>query len=275
MEPNAQRDQAVRRELNTILSSHGFLRSKRLTDFLRFVVERHLDGKDDELKETLIAVEVFGRKADYDPKQDSIVRTEAGRLRSKLIEYYAGEGRNDSVVIELPKGRYTPVFRITDAAATDHQPTFRPLWSRVGLVILAFAIAITAYWRISYKSSPVDIAVLPLKNLSPYAASEYFADGLTGEIIRELSTIEGLAVGSQTSSFVFKNAPRNLGEVGKQLGVDYIVEGSVLREGQRLRVNSQLVRVHDDFMLWSVRFDRELTDIFAIQDEISRVVVNN
>jgi hypothetical protein len=86
MEPNAQRDETVRRELDTILSSHGFVQSKRLTDFLRFVVERHLDGRDDELKETLLAVEVFGRKADYDPKQDSIVRTEAGRLRSKLIE---------------------------------------------------------------------------------------------------------------------------------------------------------------------------------------------
>ena len=87
---SAQRDLAVRLELEKVLSSHRFVQSKRLTEFLRFVVERHLDGKNDELKETLLAVEVFGRKADYDPKQDSIVRTEAGRLRSKLIEYYAG-----------------------------------------------------------------------------------------------------------------------------------------------------------------------------------------
>jgi adenylate cyclase len=236
-------------------------------------VERHLDGKDDELKETLLAVEVFGRKPDYDPKQDSIVRTEAGRLRSKLIEYYAGEGRNDSVVIELPKGRYTPVFRITDVAA-EHQRTLRSRWSRVGLVTLALAIAVVGYWW-GHKSSPIDIAVLPLKNLSPDASNEYFVDGLTDEIIRHLSTIEGLAVRSQTSSFAFKEASRNLGEVGKQLGVDYIVEGSVLRDGPRLRINAQLVRVRDDFMLWSGRFDRELTDIFAIQDEISRGVVNN
>jgi tetratricopeptide (TPR) repeat protein len=82
-------------------------------------------------------------------------------------------------------------------------------------------------------------------------------------------------VRSRTSSFVFKNAPRNLGEVGKQLAVDYIVEGSVLREGRRLRINAQLVRARDDFMLWSGRFDRELTDIFAIQDEISGGIVNN
>jgi TolB-like protein len=275
MEPNAQRDQAVRRELETILSSHGFVQSKRLTEFLRFVVERHLDGKDDELKETFIAVEVFGRKADYDPKLDSIVRTEAGRLRSKLIEYYAGEGRNDSVVIALPKGRYTPVFRITEVAAADDKRTLRSRWSRIGLVTLALVIAVIGYWWVSHQSLPIDIAVLPLKNLSPDAANEYFADGLTDEIIRDLSLIEGLAVRSRTSSFVFKNASRDLGEVAKQLGVDFIVEGSVLREGRRLRINAQLVRVADDFMLWSGRFDRELTDIFAIQDEISRGVVNN
>jgi TolB-like protein len=275
MEPNAQRDQAVRRELESILSSHGFVQSKRLTEFLRFVVERHLDGKDDELKETFIAVEVFGRKADYDPKLDSIVRTEAGRLRSKLIEYYAGEGRNNSVVIALPKGRYTPLFRITEVAAADDKRTLRSRWSRIGLVTLALAIAVIGYWWVSHRRLPIDIAVLPLKNLSPDAANEYFADGLTDEIIRDLSLIEGLAVRSRTSSFVFKNASRNLGEVAKQLGVDFIVEGSVLREGRRLRINAQLVRVADDFMLWSGRFDRELTDIFAIQDEISRGVVNN
>src|SRR5262249_45355707 len=275
MEPNAQRDRAVRRELDTILSSHGFIQSKRLTEFLRFVVERHLDGKDDELKETVLAVEVFGRKADYDPKQDSIVRTEAGRLPSKLIEYYSGEGRNDSVVIELPKGRYTPVFRITDLAAADHQRCLRSGWSRIGFITLALASAVIGYWWVGHKNLPIDIAVLPLKNLSPDGVNEYFVDGLTDEIIRDLSAIEGLAVRSQTSSFAFKEALRNLGEVGKQLGFDYIADGSVLREGGRLRINAQLVRVRDDFTLWSGGFDRELTDIFASQDEISLAVVND
>src|SRR5262245_27599000 len=169
MEPDAQRNLAVLRELDLILSSPGFVQSKRLAEFLRFVVERHLDGKDDELKETLLAVEVFGRKADYDPKQDSIVRTEAGRLRSRLIEYYADEGQDDSVVIELPKGRYTPVFRITDVAPADHQRILRSRWFRLGLVTLALAIAVIGYWWLSHKNLPIDIAVLPLKDLSPDA----------------------------------------------------------------------------------------------------------
>jgi TolB-like protein/Flp pilus assembly protein TadD len=116
---------------------------------------------------------------------------------------------------------------------------------------------------------------MPLTNLSQDPANDYFADGLTDEIIRNLSIIDGLAVRSQTSSFAFKGKPRNVREAGAQLQADYILEGSILRDGQHLRINTQLVRVRDDFPLWSGRFDRELTDVLAIQDEISRGIVNS
>src|SRR5580700_7512866 len=99
-----------------VLMSPGFARNQRMSRFLRFVVERHLEGSDEELKESVIAVEVFGRKPDHDPSQDSIVRTEASRLRSRLAEYYVGEGKDDGVVIELAKGGYTPTLRLRDAA---------------------------------------------------------------------------------------------------------------------------------------------------------------
>src|SRR5450759_670287 len=105
--PTAEPDvDAARRQLNRVLASEGFNRNERLTRFLRFVVEQHLEGKDAE-----IAVEVFGRGADHDPKQNSIVRNEAARLRARLNEYYVGDGRNDALVIELPKGGYAPIFR--------------------------------------------------------------------------------------------------------------------------------------------------------------------
>src|SRR5215467_10212867 len=103
--------QAALRQLERLLASPGFVRNARLSRFLRFVVERHLDGKAAELKESLLAIEVFGRAPGYDPKQDPIVRTEAMRLRARLSEYYLGEGKNDAVVIELPKGGYVPVIR--------------------------------------------------------------------------------------------------------------------------------------------------------------------
>ncbi len=99
---------AARRQLERVLASAGFSRNHRLATFLRFVVERHLEGRDDEIKESVIAVEVFGRKPDHDPKQDSIVRTEAARLRARLSEYYVREGSNDALLIELPHNLQLP-----------------------------------------------------------------------------------------------------------------------------------------------------------------------
>src|ERR1700722_16884953 len=102
--PTAEPDtDTARRQLDRVLASAGFCRNDRLARFLRFVVEQHLEGKDGEIKESVIAIEVFGRGADHDPKQNSIVRNEAARLRARLGQYYMGDGRSDALVIELPK----------------------------------------------------------------------------------------------------------------------------------------------------------------------------
>jgi serine/threonine-protein kinase len=274
---------SAQRQLERILASPGFARNERLSRFLRFVVERHLKARDDELKESLIAIEVFGRRADYDPKRDPVVRAEASRLRARLSEYYLGEGKRDSLVIELPKGGYVPAFRqaveASERTAPPRESALSRLWlgrlwpaSAIGCLVVALAAA--GWWRF-HQNAPIPIAVLPLNNLSEDPAHDYFADGLTGEIIRNLSIIDGLAVRSQTSSFAFKGKPQNVRDAGRQLEADYILEGSVQRAGQQLRVTVQLVRVSDDFPLWSGRYDRELTDIFAIQDEISRGIVNS
>ena len=100
-------------QLERVLSSRVFQGSESLRSFLRFVVEKTLDDQDAQLKEYVIATEVFGRNDDYDPRIDSVVRVQAGRLRSKLQEYYATEGKTDKVVIDLPKGHYRPIFSKT------------------------------------------------------------------------------------------------------------------------------------------------------------------
>jgi len=273
----------ARDQLERILQSPGFARNERLSRFLRMVIERHLEGRDDELKESLIALEVFGRPADYDPKRDPVVRAEASRLRARIAEYYQNEGKHDPLVIEIPKGGYTPRFRqvgATDGVASPVIPDAgKPRRTRlrltVGLVSAAvLLIASTVWWWLGHKSAPIPIAVLPLENLSHDPASDYFADGLTDELIRNLAMIEGLSPRSRTSSFAFKNKPRDVREIGKRLSVEYIVEGSVLRAGQQLRINAQLVRTRDDFAVWSGKYDQEVTDILAIQDEISRSIVN-
>jgi TolB-like protein/Flp pilus assembly protein TadD len=279
--PTVESDvEAARRQLERVLASPGFYRNERLSRFLRFVVDQHLAGRDEELKESVIAVEVLGRSPDHDPKHDSIVRTEAARLRARLSEYYLGEGKTDLLVIELPKGGYVPVLRpvvrAVETGTPSPEPSAKPRLRWVWLAAmgcLAAGLVAGAWWRF-HQNAPIPIAVLPLINVSQDASNDYFADGLTGEIIRNLCIIDGLAVRSQTSSFAFKGKPQSVREAGKQLAADYILEGSVLRAGQQLRITAQLVRVRDDFPMWSGRYDRELTDVFVIQDEISRGIVN-
>ena len=281
--------EAVRSQLEKVLASEGFARNDRISSFLRFVVEQQLSGSGDQLKETIIGIEVFGRRPDYDVRQDSIVRTEAGKLRTRLAKYYANGGAADELIIDLPKGGYRPVFRkaeVTREEVAAPRGAKRQWWRlqipSVGIrawvviaVALAIGLATLAWWRLLHKREPIPIAVLPLINLSQDPANDYFADGLTDEIIRNLSIIDGLAVRSQTSSFAFKGKPLNVRDAGKQLDAEYILEGSVLRSGQHLRIVAQLVRVRDDSPLWSDKYDRELTDVFAIQDEISRGIVNS
>jgi TolB-like protein len=270
--------EAVRRHLERALASSGFVRSERLSRFLRFVVEHHLEGRDEALKESVIALEVFGQQ-DYDPRQDSIVRTEAGRLRARLADYYVGPGSADLVIFDLPKGGYVPVFRCIDAVPAPvpvpGRPPARRHWLLPVAGVCALLLSGVTWWWITAKSAPITIAVLPLQNLNQDPATDYLSDGLTDEIIRNLSIIEGLAVRSQTSSFVFKRQPRNLHDVGKQLDADYILEGSVLRSGNQLRIDTQLVRVRDDVTVWSGKYSREMTDILNIQEVISQGIVNS
>ena len=127
--------------------------------------------------------------------------------------------------------------------------------------------------RGSRKASVPSIAVLPLSNLSPDSENEYFGDGLTEEILWALAKIRTLRVVSRTSCFALKGTKLSAGEVGRTLGVSNILEGSVRRAGSRVRVSVQLIDVAADRPLWSEKYDRELEDIFAIQEEITESVV--
>jgi serine/threonine-protein kinase len=122
-------------------------------------------------------------------------------------------------------------------------------------------------------STPLSIAVLPLTNLSPDPENEFFTDGMTDELINALAKVNGLHVVSRTSAFAFKGATDDVRTIGARLSVGAVLEGSVRRMGRRLRLSAQLVDVRNGFQLWSETFDRELEDVFAIQDEISRAIV--
>jgi len=123
------------------------------------------------------------------------------------------------------------------------------------------------------KAAP-SVAVLPFANLSADEEQEYFCDGMAEEIINALTHVEGLHVVARTSAFSFRGKEIDIREIGKKLSVNTVVEGSVRKAGNKLRITAQLINVADGYHLWSDKYDRELEDIFAIQDEISLAIVD-
>ena len=122
--------------------------------------------------------------------------------------------------------------------------------------------------------APKAIAVLPLANMSADPENEYFSDGMTEEIINALAKVPGMQVASRTSSFAFKGKEVDVRQIGEKLGVASVLEGSVRKVGNRIRITAQLVNVENGYHLWSEAYDRQLEDVFAIQDEISRAIVD-
>ena len=136
-----------------------------------------------------------------------------------------------------------------------------------------FADALRAYANPMDEDVPDEsIAVLPFANLSADPDAEYFSDGITEEIIDTLARLPGLRVAARTSSFAFRGRAADLSEIGAKLKVATVLEGSVRRSGTHLRITVQLIKVADGFHLWSERYDREMTDIFVIQEEIAKAI---
>ena len=188
-----------------------------------------------------------------------------------------------------PERRYQQATGFAEAlAAVNTHST----WVRAAAcVVITLTIAAGLAWRsapgaqgaagrslfpgaaVSAVDRPI-IAVLPFENLDPRPGSEYFAEGLTDEIIRSLAQVRGMDVRSRNSSARFGANPSNLRDLGEQLGANLVLGGSVLQSGQRLRINAQLTQISGNVVLWAGQFDQELKDLFVIQDDISRAIVN-
>ncbi|MCB0568953.1 MAG: tetratricopeptide repeat protein [Phaeodactylibacter sp.] len=152
-------------------------------------------------------------------------------------------------------------------------------------VALAVAVLSLAGWFVLSrgKSGPVSlapipersIAVLPFRDLSPEGGQQYFGDGIAEDILNALAQARELKVAGRTSSFSFRGSESSMQEIGRQLGVSVVLEGSIRRVGEQLRVTAQLVNTADGYQLWSQRYDRQADDVFAIQDEIAQAVAEN
>ncbi len=257
----APSEEAVRAQLSRILRSADFAQSPRIKAFLGYVVEEALADRGGKLKEYSIAIQVFDRDESFDPQTNTIVRVEAGRLRRRLERYYLTLGRDDEVRIDLPKGTYLPQFRrlprapSASQAIPDDAP--RPHNAAVDL-----------------PSGP-SIAVLPFENLSGDSGQDFFADGITEEIINDLTRFPDLRVIARHSTFKYKGQHVDIRDVGRDLGVRYVLEGSVRKGGDMLRVTGQLIDARDGSHLFSENYDRNLSaqNILEIQDDISDRIV--
>jgi TolB-like protein/class 3 adenylate cyclase/Tfp pilus assembly protein PilF len=185
-----------------------------------------------------------------------------------VVNIYTGELGNPAV----PE-------RLKAAAALRKRAALR--WALLGMVSLLALIALIGFLVVRFRGSlaalPVpekSIAVLPFENLSEDSANAYFADGIQDEILTRLSKIAELKVISRTSTQHYKSAPENLPEIARQLGVAHILEGSVQRIGDAVRVNVQLIKAANDFHLWADTFDRKLTDVFSVESEVAKAIAD-
>jgi TolB-like protein len=278
----------VRRQLDRVLASDTFAGSARLSRFLRYVVERTLAGEGDRLKEYAVGVDVFDRDDGYDPRLDSLVRVEAGRLRAKLSEYYGAAGAADPVVIRVPRGSYAPLFeeRASAPPAMDaEEPGARPSSRfsgrrRVVAGVIAAATLLggmAALWLVAKSedpSRPVVIAVLPFAHYSTSPADAALAARLTDGVTSELARTGALGVVSHTSALQFTGVKKPLGEIARALNADVVMETTLLMEGDRMRIQARLVDGRRDRKIWVEDFVGNVAEPRELQQRIAASVVS-
>ena len=300
----------IRQQLGRILNSAPFQQSRRRQRFLEYIVNETLAGRGERLKGYTVALAVFDRPKTFDPALDPIVRIEAARLRDKLREYYEADGHADPIRIDLPKGSYRPQIEFLHGSDGKAESAIEaPIqatnvgegssegvtwWSRrstweVGLAALALllVLGVTGAWLYRDRLPPSQqrtaeepaapnvpaIAVLPFTNLSGDPTQDYFSDGLTEDILTELSRARDLRVIARNTTFQYKGKAVDAGKLGRELNVRYVLEGSIQRSSDRLRVTAQLIDADTGTHIWADRYDRDLADLFLVQDEIVNQIV--
>jgi adenylate cyclase len=216
------------------------------------------------------------------------------QIENKIAVGY--EYLGEQAVKNIPKP--VPVYRIiTDPEASDKVigakriRSKRLQWMVVSAVVIVVGIAAATIWNIYfYVGSPerkiasaskpaiplserASIAVLPFKNLSGDQEQEYFSDGITNDIITDLSKFQELLVIASNTVFTYKNQPVKIKQVSEELGVSYVLEGTVQKASNKVRINAQLIDANTEHHLWAERFDRDLKDLFAVQEEIVQTIV--
>ena len=261
--PGLLSPKAIRNQMKKIFAHPEFAYSDRLKAFLQFIIEETLAGRTDQLKEFTIGLEVFGRKS-FDPQNDTIVRVMAGNLRRRLKQFYLTDGRHDPIFLEIPKGSYIPTFRgniSTFQAQNGNGNSTTGQDPEHGLISLL--------------PSKPSIAVLPLTNIDQKPTQESLCDGLTEEIGTRLVQIPELFVLGRTTTIQYKGQAVDINKLSRELGIQYVLTGSLRKAGAIVRVTVQLVDATSGGQLWADKYDRtwNTRNLFKTQDEVAKKIV--
>ena len=256
--------------------------------------QRELDGRTDVYSLACVLYEMLAGEPPYTGVSPQALL--AKRLSEPVP--HLGTTREVPLAVEraitralarVPADRYPSAGEFARALHLSGEPTVkatvatgsRGLVRRVGLAVglllmLVSGVILAARLRAprADRTLPPSTAVLPFADLSPAKDQEYFVDGLTEELITALSRVEGIRVAARTSSFQFKGRQVDAREVGRRLDVGSVLEGSVRRSGNRARITVQLVSAEDGYQLWADAYDRDLADVFAVQEEIARAIIS-
>jgi TolB-like protein len=283
---SAIRDAEIRAELHRIVASEGFHNSKRLSDLLQYVVEESLQGRGDKIKAFTIAHDVFGRDGKFDQQRDTIVRVEAGRLRRRLKEYYDEPGRDYRVLIEIPKGGYSPRF---SQAEKSHQG--KRIWITSALVVLLVIFLSATWWfspresrgptashpepeSVSANPSKPFVAVLPLNTSSLDPREERLAEGFVESMIAMLAKLSGLSVMAPASMLEFGNRSVSVSALQGQAGVSHVLRGSLEIDIETVRIHVQLIDAETLETVWADTLVGPLENIWDLQDKLANHVTH-
>jgi TolB-like protein len=245
----------ARAEVERILASKGFASAGRLSRLLRYIVDKTLAGEADQLKEYAVGVEVFDRDDKYDPRLDSIVRVEAGRLRSRLDEYYNGEGANATWRITLPRGGYVAHFEprieapvsVPLPAPTSTRNSWATWPATLGLIAAVTAMVL---WLGGSTPTPAEAGAPAVAVLAFGGDDAALASRITENVTSELARLGTVSVASHTSAMQYAGTRTPLRAIAAALNVDYAVEASVDRERDGLLVVVRLVDTATDRKVW-------------------------
>lgn len=295
----------AREQLARVLSSSVLEQAPRLRQFLDYIVDETLSGRARRLKGITIAQDVFERDDVEEAQSSGIVSVEARRLRRRLDEYYAGEGKNDPIRISIPKGTYVPTFELRSETsdresstppASNSEATEPHGWlsnyrlpgtfaaaALVVIGLLGLFLLAQYLWLKGPSDQPADpvdmavvsqpgkpgIAVLSFEDASDGPSRPNFAKGLTEEIVTELSKLPGIDVIAMASILTIRGKGLSLQQIGKDLVVSHILRGTVRGTKEDVRVTVQLYNAKTGKQVWAERYDRQLQDEFVLSSELA------